>query len=222
MGFFSRNKTLKIRNIEFYSEGNYHYSKGFKSSITKEIKISKSELSLEQLKPILQYLVEYIQDEKPDIKNGNKITCFSWSILFHGDADFFEILEVIPEQHGFGEGLNRTLYILNQQLSVCNQLKIEPDFPQFDQLVTVDPLVKTGLQANLFRWKSDYPDSGWVAMTDHFNEETMSFEEMTLGQLMTLKPEIIQFIALPMGFKVLWEGNNAKIGFDNYLIENEL
>lgn len=222
MGFFSRNKPFKIRNVEFYSDNNHHYSKGLKPSINKEIKISKNGLSLEQLKPILQYLVEYIQDEKTDIKNGNKVTCFSWSILFHEDADFFEILEVIPEQQGFGEGLNRTLHILNQQLNVCNQLKTEPNFPQFDQLITVDPLVKTRLQANLFRWKSNYPDSGWVAMTNDFDEETMSFEEMTLGQFMTLRPEIVQFIALPVGYKVIWEGNDAKIGFDNYLIENKV
>ncbi|MDR6921964.1 MULTISPECIES: hypothetical protein [Chryseobacterium] len=220
MGFFSRKKTFKIRDVEFYSEGNDHYSKGLKPSIKKELKISKNNLTLEQLKPILQYLVEFIQDEKPDIKNGEKITCFSWCILFHEDQDFFEILEVIPEQQGFGEGLSRTLHILEQQLSVCNQLKVEPNFPDFDEIVTVDPLLKTGLQANLFRWKGDYPDSGWVAMSDSFNEETMSFEEMTVGQLMTLRPEIVQFTALPMGFKVIWEGSNAKIGFDKQLIES--
>lgn len=220
MGFFSRNKTLKIRNIEFQSDNNYHYSKGLKSSIHKEIKIAKTNLTLEELKPILQYLVEFIQDEKPAIKNGEKITCFSWSILFHEVADFFEILEVIPEQQGFGEGLNRTLHILKQQLSVCNQLKAEPDFPHFDQIVTIDPLIKTGLQANLFRWKGDYPDSGWVAMTEKFNEETMSFEGMTVGQLMTLRPEIVQFMALPIGFKIIWQGNNANIGFDKNMIDN--
>lgn len=221
MGFFSRKKTFKIREVEFSSDNHYHYSKGLKSSINKEIKISKNGISLEELKPILQYLVEFIQDEKPDIKSGNKVTCFTWSIIFHEvSSDFFEILELIPEQKGFGEGLTRTLYMLNQQLSVCNQLKVEPDFPQFDQIVTVDPLIKTGLQANIFRWKRDFPDSGWVAMTNDFEEETMSFEEMTLGQFMTLRPEIVQFMALPMGFKIIWEGNNAKIGFDNYLIEN--
>ncbi|AZA48491.1 hypothetical protein EG346_09975 [Chryseobacterium carnipullorum] len=220
MGFFSRNKTLKIRNIEFQSDHHYHYSKGLKSSIHKEIKIAKNNLSLEDLQPILLYLVEFIQDEKPDIKNGEKITCFSWSILFHEVSDFFEILEVIPEQQGFGEGLNRTLHILKQQISVCNQLKVEPDFPHFDQMVTVDPLIKTGLQANLFRWNGDDPDSGWVAMTEKFNEETMSFEGMTVGQLMTLRPETVQFMALPIGFKVIWQGNNANIGFDKNMIEN--
>ncbi|MCS4303312.1 hypothetical protein DRF65_08535 [Chryseobacterium pennae] len=220
MGFFNRSKTFKIRNIEFYSEGSYYYSKGLKSSIEKEIKIAKTTLSLDELKPILQYLVEFIQDEKPDIKSGEKITCFSWCILFHEASDFFEILEVIPEQQGFGEGLNRTLHILNQQLSVCTRVKTEPDFPDFDQIVTVDPLIKTGLQANLFRWIGDYPDSGWVAMTDRFNEETMSFEQMTVGQFMTLSPEIVQFMALPSGFKVIWQGNNAQIAFDRQLLEN--
>lgn len=221
MGFFRRKKTFKIRDVEFYSDNHYHYSKGLKTSIQKEIKISKNGLTLEQIQPILQYLVEFIQDEKPDIKTGNKITCFTWIILFYEvSTEFFEILEIIPEQQGFAEGLTRTLHVLNQQLFVCNQLKIEPDFPQGDQIITADPLIKTGLPVNLFRWKSDFPDSGWVAMTNEFNEETMSFEEMTLGELMTLRPEIVQFVALPMGYKVIWNGNDAKIAFDNYLIEN--
>ncbi|MGH1519844.1 immunity protein Imm33 domain-containing protein [Chryseobacterium sp. JK1] len=220
MGFFSRNKTFKIRDIEFYSEGNYHYSKGLQSSITKEIKIAKNNLSLEQLQPILQYLVEFIQDEKPDIKSGEKTTCFSWCILFHEEPDAFEILEVIPEQGGFGEGLSRTLHLLHQQLSVCNQLKVEPDFPDFDHIVAIDPLIQKGLQPNLFRWKAEDPDSGWVVMSNSFNEETMSFEEMTVGQLMTMRPEIAQFMALPAGFKVISQGNNVHIAFDKHLTEN--
>lgn len=57
-------------------------------------------------------------------------------------------------------------------------------------------------------------------MTESFNEETMSFKGITVGQLMTLRPEIVQFMALPIGFNVIWQGNNANIGFDKNMIEN--
>ncbi|WBX98971.1 hypothetical protein [Chryseobacterium gambrini] len=221
MGLFSRKKAFKIRDVEFYSDREYHYSKGLKPYLHKEIKIVKQDLSLENLGHILQYLVEFIQDEKPDIKAGNKVTCFTWLILFHEvSPDFFEILEIIPEQQGFAEGLTRTLHVLHQQLFVCDQLKIEPDFPHGDQMVAVDPLTKTGSPVNLFRWKSEFPDSGWVVMTNEFDEEKMPFEEMTLIELMILRPEIVKFMALPMGYKVIWDGNDAKIAFDNYLVEN--
>ncbi len=221
MGLFSRKKAFKIRDVEFYSDSEYHYSKGLKPYLHKEIKIVKQDLSLENLGHILQYLVEFIQDEKPDIKAGNKVTCFTWLILFHEvSPDFFEILEIIPEQQGFAEGLTRTLHVLHQQLFVCDQLKIEPDFPHGDQMVAVDPLTKTGSPVNLFRWKSEFPDSGWVVMTNEFDEEKMPFEEMTLIELMILRPEIVKFMALPMGYKVIWDGNDAKIAFDNYLVEN--
>lgn len=209
-----------VRDIAFYADGDHYYSKGLEVSIGKELKIAKYGLSLEELNPILHYLVEFIQDEKPDIKNGNKLTCFSWLILAYEEENFFEILEINPEQGGFAAGLNRTLNVLNQQLFVCDQLKVEPNFPDFDQIVSVDPLVKTGLPTHLFRWYSDFPDSGWVALTDNFDEETMSFEEMTVGQLMTLRPELIKFMALPFGYKVIWDGKDAKIAFDNNLINN--
>lgn len=34
MGFFSRKKTFKIRDVEFYSDSEYHYSKGLKTTLT--------------------------------------------------------------------------------------------------------------------------------------------------------------------------------------------
>ncbi|UUC44464.1 immunity protein Imm33 domain-containing protein [Flavobacterium cerinum] len=220
MGIFNKIKALMVRDIAFYADGDHYYSKGLEVSIGKELKIAKYGLTLEELNPILHYLVEFIQDEKPVIKHGNKLTCFSWLILAHEEENFFEILEINPEQRGFAAGLNRTLNVLNQQLFVCDQLKVEPNFPDFDQIVSVDPLVKTGLPTHLFRWLSDFPDSGWVALTDNFDEETMSFEEMTVGQLMTLRPELIKFMALPFGYKVIWDGKDAKIAFDNNLINN--
>ncbi|MEO4005592.1 hypothetical protein [Flavobacterium sp. CAU 1735] len=220
MGFFSKIKALKVRDIAFFANGDHFYSKGLEVSIGKELKIAKYGLTLEELNPILHYLVEFIQDEKPVIKNGNKLTCFSWLILAQEEEDFFEILEIYPEQQGFAAGLNRTLQVLNQQLYVCDQLKVEPIFPDFDQIVTIDPLIRTGLPAHLFRWNRTAPDSGWVAITDNFDEDTMSLEEITVGQLMTYRPETVQFMALPFGYKVIWDGKDAKIAFDNNLMEN--
>jgi hypothetical protein len=59
-----------------------------------------------------------------------------------------------------------------------------------------------------------------MVITDDFDEEANEFEEMALGQFMMSRPEIVKFMALPMGYKVIWDGNDAKIAFDNYLVEN--
>ncbi len=219
MIFFRKKKTFKIRNVEFYSDNHYHYSKGLQSSIKKEIRIFKNDISLEELRPLLQYIIEFIEDENPSIKNGDRMTCFSWSILFSEFPDFFEILEIIPEQEGFAEGLTRTLFILDRQREVCSQVNAEPDFPFFDAIVTADPLIRTGLPTHLFRWSASGNDSGWVAMTDQFDENTMSFEAITVGQLMTWIPETIQFMALPTGFKVIRDGKGARIAFDEQLLQ---
>jgi hypothetical protein len=219
MGLFNKIKALKVRDIAFFADGDYFYSKGLATSIQKELKIEKHGLTLEELNPILHYLVEFIQDEKPDIKSGNKLTCFSWLILTHEEGDYFEILEIVPEKGGFASGLNHTLHVLEQQLFVCDQLKVEPVFPDFDHIVTIDPLIRTGVPAHLFRWNRAAPDSGWMVMTDNFDEETMAFEEITVGQLMTYRPETVKFMALPHGFKVIWDGKDAKIAFDNNLME---
>lgn len=219
MGIFNRNKDFKIGNIEFRSNDSEYYSIGLKSYINKELKVSKEGLTLEQLRPILTYLVEFIQDDKLVINNGDKLSCFTWSLRFKDDGDFFEIFEAYPEKEGFIPGLSITYQKLSQQLAVCEQLNVEPDFPLFDQFILVDPLVRTGLKVNLFRWNKEDPDSGWVAITSEF--QGTEFEQIPIGQFITYIEYAAQFMALPAGFKVIWDGNDAKIGFDDEMTINE-
>ncbi len=219
MGIFSRKKTFKIRDVEFQSNRNEFYSIGLKPYIDKELKVLKKDLELEQLRPILTYLVEFIQDDKLTINDGDKLSCFTWSLRFKDDGDFFEIFEAYPEKEGFIPGLFITHQKLSQQLAVCEQLNIEPDFPLFDQFILVDPLVRTGLKVNLFRWNKEDPDSGWIAMTSEF--KGTEFEKVPIGQFMTYIGYATQFMALPAGFKVIWDGNDAKIEFDDQLTINE-
>lgn len=103
---------------------------------------------------------------------------------------------------------------------MSEKLNVEPNFPLFDQIILIDPLIRSGLTANLFRWKKDDPDSGWVAMTNEFTGN--SFEQITVGQFISYFPVYTQFMALPPGFKVIWDGNDAKIGFEeNMTIKSE-
>jgi hypothetical protein len=215
MGLFNRTETFKIRDIKFQSVGDEFHSKGMKSYIEKEIKVAKNKLSFEQITPILTYLVEFIQDEKLKIKHGEKLSCFTWSVIFIDESRHFEILEVYPEKEGYIPGFSITHQILNQQLTVCDELKLEPDFPLFDQYILIDPLVKTGLPANLFRWNKADPNSGWVAMTSEFTGN--EFEQLTIGQFISYYKNAAQFLALPAGYKVLRDGDDAKVGFDEQM-----
>lgn len=207
-------KAIQIRGIEFHSNDTAIFSIGLKSYINKELWIERVGLSLAQLNPILAYLLEFIQDDKLTIKHGEKLSLFSWMVRLNETEDYFEVFEVYPEGAGFIPGLKITHQLFDRQTFVCNQFNMTPQFPLFDQIVTIDPLIKTGKAAHLFRWNKQDPDSGWIAMTDSFDEKLGPFEQVTLGQLMTLRPESGQFMALPPGFKVLWNGNDAKIGYD--------
>ena len=213
MGIFNRKKIFKIRDIEFQSNHKEFYSIGFKSYINKELKVLKNDLTLKQLTPILTYLVEFIQDDRLKIRDGDKLSCFTWSLRLKENGDFFEIFEAFPEKDGYIPGLSLTHQGLSQQLYICEQLNVEPNFPLFDQFILVDPLIRTGLQANLFRWNKKDPDSGWVAMTSEF--KGTDFEQIPIGQFMTYIKESAQFLALPVGYKVIWDGNDAKIGYDD-------
>ncbi len=214
---------LLIRDIKFYTEGDEIFSEGMTKYIRKEFKIARNGLSLEELEPILDHIVLFIEEEKIQLKDGERLSCFTWVIKVMEEGDYFEILEPYPEENGFALGLSRNYHFFNQQKTVCEYLKVDPEFPLIDQLVTIDPVIKLGVPVHLFRWKKEDPDSGWYAVTNNVSEDDLPLlEHMPLGEFMLLRPECVQFLALPAGFKVIWEGNDAKIGFDERLLNGEV
>ncbi len=222
MGFFSRKKKSKTGEVVIHSNANEFYTSGLKSYINKELKVEKRDLTPEQINPILRYIIEFIQEDELDIRHGDRLSCFSWSIRLGEEGDYYEIFEVYPEKEGYVPGLRRTYEIYTEQMSVCNQLGATPEFPIFDQLVTISVNVKNGYVTHLFRWNKEEPDSGWVAMTENTDPDQVSFENMTLGQLMTIRPELVKFLALPPGYKVISEGDDAKIAFDEQMANSDL
>lgn len=210
---------MLIGNVEFHANEHAIFSIGLQSRIQKELWIEKGQLSLAQLKPILTYLVDFIQADKLTLRHGEKLSCFSWSIKIRENGAYFEIYEFYPKELGFIPGLALTHQLFAAQVAMAQQLQVHPQFPLFDQNITIDPWVKKGLAAHLFRWNKKDPDSGWVAMTAEFTGNASSFERMTIGQFMILKPESRPFLALPPGFKVIWDGNDAKLGFDKKMSE---
>ncbi len=214
MGFFRGKQTIRVKDINFSDKEGFAFSEGLRPYIHKELKIRVPEAGLNAMIPVLTYLVEFITDEGLQLSDGERMSCFAWSLMVVDEGSHFHVLEVFPQKNGFIEGIEQTLEQYHEQMEVCQLIGTDPAFPIFDQRVTISHNVRNGYQAHLFRWNKEDPDSGWVAMTDNYDDQQTAFEQMTVGQLITLRPEFTKFFALPPGYKVIWEGNDAKIAFD--------
>jgi hypothetical protein len=205
---------IQIRDVEVLANPAAFFTIGLYKYIGKELIVAKAQLGFPAIKPILTYIIEFIQDNKLQVKHGEKLSCFTWMISLNENGSYFEVYEYFPERSAFVPGLKFTHDLYARQKFVCGQINIPPNFPLCDQIVTIDPLIKTGKDAHLFRWRKQDPDSGWIVLTDNFEGQESRFEQITVGQFITMRPESSQFLALPSGFKVIKSGNDAKIGFD--------
>lgn len=219
MQLFNKNKPFNIKSIEFHSNKQTTFSKGLKQYIDHEISIERGKLSPKDLTPILEYLVDFIIDDRPYLQHGQKISCFTWNLRLNQKGGYFHLYEFYPKKKAFISGVSITLKVMKEQLTVCQQLKTLPQFPLFDQIVEIDPKVRSKRPAHLFRWKREDPHSGWISITGEFDGDPASFESITLGEFMVLRPEARQFMGLPFGYKVIWDGKDAKIAFDPKMLE---
>lgn len=219
--FNKKVESVVIRDVTFQSSGKWIQSVGLKPYWGKEMRIEAHKLSVTQLHPILEYMVEYIIDEELPAKHGDTISCFSWMIRLYEKAEYFEVFEYYPKESSFAAGLQLTYKILSEQISICEKLNVEPNFPLCDQFVSIDPRVKLGKIGHMFRWKKQDPESGWVVITSDFKADTDSFEKIPLGEFLDIAPYNRQFTALPVGYKVIWDKNDAKIGFDERMTKEE-
>jgi len=206
---------FQIRDIEVFANEAAYFTIGLHKYIGKEILVDKAQLDFPSIKPLFTYIIEFIQDNKLQVKHGEKLSCFSWMIRLNDNGNYFEVYEYYPQMSGFIPGLKITQDLYAKQLFVCGQINVPPHFPLVDQIITIDPLIKTGKEAYLFRWKKQDPDSGWVVLSDSFDEKVSSFEQFTIGEFIAMRPESSMFLALPSGFKVMKAGKDAKIGYDN-------
>ncbi|WP_051945312.1 hypothetical protein [Verrucomicrobium sp. BvORR106] len=108
--------------------------------------------------------------------------------------------QTVPIQ--WQRGLNQTFRHLVLQSSVCESLQCEPMFPEIRSAGIVSPSFPHSQQFAMWREETSGSDSGW--MFDHFTQDSSQGEFQSLYHIVLAKPEIVPFLALPVGSLITW------------------
>ena len=108
-----------------------------------------------------------------------------------------------------------SLTILAAQIDMLRALSLTPVPCRFDQKLIVRKGALDGARVFANRREPNGEDSGWYigpAHNGHAGEppKAEDLESMWLYQLVRRRPEILYALALPVGYTVVWNGNNVE------------
>lgn len=183
-----------------------------------------------------EWLINYLETavkagevfkENSTIQIGWMINCFRTDgrTLWLYEPDFIRMPIV------FVNSVNWTLAHLRLQRSVCESVGIDDmEFPALNQSGIVCNELKSATTFLLDRTQSKGADSGWFIgcadpKHDHNNPNTL--QRKSLYEIISLKPKLVQYLALPPGVKILvnktpklWRnGKELRIIKESYLQE---
>jgi hypothetical protein len=93
------------------------------------------------------------------------------------------------------EGVNRTVRFLVAQRAVCDELRVQPDFPSIRQALSLPASIASLDRFSMTRIEPDGNHSGWVI----HDRRDAAMRNLSLYEAATWSPAIVAFLALPPG-----------------------
>lgn len=203
------------RGINVYYQDKYYITSGLSRLVGHELKLlKKNKLEQEYLR-VLQYLINYILDEKPVIKNSQTISYYSWLIkVIKESSGYFAIFEANNDGSGFDEGADTGISIINEQEYECKKYNETPYFPTFNQKIAISKGVYEGLPVDAVRYPSPGHMTGWWITTDLYNNDINSLMVVHYYHVAFKRPDILRYLALPFGYRLQMSDSEKLIWFD--------
>lgn len=213
------NKIIKdIRNIEIIVIENYLRTKGLDKVIGFEIQLLIQYHEESAYTDLLQYLINYLVDSKPLIKENQTIAYHSWLLKFtFMNKHFVNIYEVKRDGDGFIEGAEYAIKVVKDQYKECLKNNTVPLFPTFSQMIAVSKGVIEGEEIDAVRYPSPDHMTGWWLTTVLYDGDIDSLETIHYYHVAFKRPEVIKFLALPFGFR-FFSGGDGETWFDKDVI----
>lgn len=166
-------------------------------------------------------LIERIQHEGTILKNAAKIQV-GWSVLTMREQGN-EVVILGPDFDGnpmldTTEDLSLTLSVQAQQNDVLNRLRLEGRAALFqDKIVTARGALE---RERVYIERSGDPpkgDSGWYLGLVETDQGAGQLEAYQIYEMLRLRPALMQALALPTGYLVVFEGDDiaAVLNKDN-------
>lgn len=203
------------KEIEINVDNNYVETKGLKSYLDKEIRVVIGNNSQEDYINVIEYIVDYITNNKPMISENQNIGYYSWLLQFRiDDENYYDLYEVNVDGSDFNRGCDNAISIIRSQSELCSHYGLATQFPNFNQMIVISDGVYEGKDIEGIRYESPDHMSGWWLITDDYNDNIESLKTVHFYHVAFQRPDILKYLALPLGYRFLMVNNSVEITKD--------
>ena len=161
---------------------------------------------------LLCYLIDYILDDRPKIKDNDTIPYGLWLLKFCMTSDFFNIFELDELFETWIEGADNAVYYFEQQKALCIEEGTSFSLPLFTQNLAVSSGVLEGTVVQGIRYNEPGHMSGWYLTSPLYDGNIKNMMVIPLQNLVVKRKDLLQFLALPPGYTFeITEDNNCYI-----------
>lgn len=196
-------------------------SQGLKGKIDKEFSIIKKDYQIEDVRLVIDHILEFLTLTKSQINNLETFGCGSWMLQFVFDKTYIELHELKEIKNGknvYEFGLTDTIKFLRSQLELCALYNVNPVIPRLGQKIAVSKEIYEGSEVNAVRYDSPDHMSGWYLTSNAFNGDVKELLVDHLYYLLKSRPEIAKFLALPSGFRFFKDNLGQDVWYDKDVV----
>jgi hypothetical protein len=178
------------------------------------VSLGHSELSAEVLDSgligeadeFLNYVSHYVTTSRRRINSGETIAYGYWLTRFQDAGhNILETWEYKADATDFVKGANLTLRYWRDQHLTCKLHGAEFRPPRPDKLTVISDGVLQGLPVEGVRYPSPDHMSGWWITTDKYNGDIKTLKHQHTYHVTASRPELAKYLALPDGFRFMFE-----------------
>jgi hypothetical protein len=213
---------MNRRGIKINQEPSYLLTDGLSSLIGHEFKLCILHSDISEYTNVLNFLIDYCIDSKPEIKPDQTISYHSWLLKCVLTPDsYYSLWEANKNGEDFIEGVDYSIKIIFEQREMCKRFNVMPSFPTFSQKIVISNGVYEGLPIEAVRYPSPNHMTGWWLTTEQYDGNVKSLMAVHYFHVAFKRPDLIKYLALPNGYR-FFAGKEEDIWYDQkvLLVEN--
>jgi len=179
-----------------------------------------SEVSRFELLPgnesFLRFIGNYVLAQDKRIRAGQTMGYGYWTVRFAADpSGFLTAEEHDPRDLSFVPGVSYAVSVWERQREECVHRRTDFNPPRPDQYVMISPdAVTADTPVDAVRYPSPQHMSGWWLSSPDYSGPVSSMLRQHLYHLTDSRPELVQYLALPPGYRFQWDAGKASARFD--------
>jgi len=212
---------MNRKGVRIERESNYLITDGLYSLVGHEFKLCILHFDINEYTNVLNYLIDYCIDSKPEIKPDQTISYHSWLLKCVLTSDsYYDLWEANKDGEDFTEGVDYSIKMIQEQHEMCKRFNVIPSFPTFSQKIVISKGVYEGLPIEAVRYPSPNHMTGWWLTTEQYDGNIKSLMPVHYFHVAFKRPDLIKYLALPNGYR-FFAGKEEDIWYDQKVLLTE-